>query len=39
MIRLLGDSGEWVAFLVFTPLFLILGEIVPRAFTSTARQT
>ncbi len=31
MIRLLGDSGEWVAFLVFTPLFLILGEIVPKS--------
>jgi len=30
-IRLVGDSGEWVAFFVFTPLFLILGEIVPKS--------
>ncbi len=30
-IRLVGDSGEWVAFLVFTPLFLVLGEIVPKS--------
>ena len=31
VIRLVGDSGEWVAFLVFTPLFLVLGEIVPKS--------
>jgi len=31
MIRLLGENGEWAAFLVFTPLFLILGEIVPKS--------
>ena len=31
MIRLVGDNGEWVAFLVFTPLLLILGEIVPKS--------
>lgn len=31
VIRLFGGSGEWVAFLVFTPLFLILGEIVPKS--------
>jgi len=31
MIRLVGDSGEWVAFLFFTPLFLIFGEIVPKS--------
>ena len=30
-IRLVGDSGEWIAFLVFTPLFLVLGEIVPKS--------
>jgi len=30
-IRLVGESGEWVAFLVFTPLFLVLGEIVPKS--------
>ena len=30
MIRLLGDNGEWAAFLIFTPLFLIFGEIVPK---------
>jgi len=31
VIRLVGDSGEWVAFLVLTPLFLVLGEIVPKS--------
>ena len=31
VIRLVGDSGEWVAFFVFTPLFLVLGEIVPKS--------
>ena len=31
MIRLLGENGEWAAFLIFTPLFLILGEIVPKS--------
>jgi len=31
VIRLVGDSGEWVAFLVFTPLLLVLGEIVPKS--------
>ena len=31
VIRLVGDSGEWIAFLVFTPLFLVLGEIVPKS--------
>jgi len=31
VIRLVGDTGEWVAFLIFTPLFLILGEIVPKS--------
>ena len=31
MIRLVGEGGEWLAFLVFTPLFLILGEVVPKS--------
>ena len=31
VIRLVGDTGEWIAFLVFTPLFLVLGEIVPKS--------
>ena len=31
MIRLVGDYGEWAAFLIFTPVFLILGEIVPKS--------
>ena len=30
-IDLLGDSGEFWAFAVFTPLLLILGEIVPKS--------
>ena len=31
VIRLVGDTGEWIAFLVFTPLFLVFGEIVPKS--------
>jgi putative hemolysin len=31
MVRLFGAQGELVAVLVFTPLFLILGEIVPKS--------
>jgi len=31
MIRVVGESGEWVAFLIFTPLLLVLGEIVPKS--------
>jgi CBS domain containing-hemolysin-like protein len=31
MIQLLGSSGDLVAFLVYTPLFLIFGEIVPKS--------
>ena len=31
MIRWFGERGDLVAFLVFTPLFLILGEIVPKS--------
>jgi len=31
MIDLLGMRGDFYAFLVFTPLFLILGEIVPKS--------
>jgi CBS domain containing-hemolysin-like protein len=31
MIRWFGVHGEWIAFLAFTPLFLIGGEIVPKS--------
>ena len=31
MVGLFGGSGELLALLVFTPLFLILGEIVPKS--------
>lgn len=31
MVGLLGSQGEFIALLVFTPLFLILGEIVPKS--------
>ena len=31
MIRHFGEHGDLLAFLVFTPLFLILGEIVPKS--------
>jgi len=31
VIRFVGENGEWIAFLLFTPLFLILGEIVPKS--------
>ena len=30
-IRLFGDRGDFYAFLVFTPILLILGEIVPKS--------
>ena len=31
LIDLLGASGDFYAFLIYTPLFLILGEIVPKS--------
>ncbi|MGD8714867.1 MAG: hemolysin family protein [Desulfobacterales bacterium] len=31
MIRYFGEQGDLYAFLVYTPLFLILGEIVPKS--------
>lgn len=31
MIKAFGNNGEWLAFLVFTPLFLVLGEVVPKS--------
>ena len=31
MIELVGDGGELYAFLLFTPILLILGEIVPKS--------
>ena len=31
VIQRVGENGEWIAFLLFTPLFLILGEIVPKS--------
>lgn len=31
MIRLFGENGDIYAFLIYTPFFLILGEIVPKS--------
>ena len=31
MIRLFGEYGDLVAFIVFTPLFLVFGEVVPKS--------
>lgn len=31
MIRVFGDYGDLMAFLIYTPLFLILGEVVPKS--------
>ena len=31
MIRLLGEYGDLYAFLIYTPLFLIIGEVVPKS--------
>jgi CBS domain containing-hemolysin-like protein len=32
MIRICGENyGDWVAFLVYTPVFLVLGEVVPKS--------
>jgi len=31
MIRLLGANGEFYAFLILTPILLVLGEIVPKS--------
>lgn len=31
MIQLFGEGGELWAFMIFTPIFLILGEIVPKS--------
>ena len=31
MIRLFGQHGDIYAFIIFTPIFLILGEIVPKS--------
>jgi CBS domain containing-hemolysin-like protein len=31
MIRNFGENGDLIAFLIFTPLFLIFGEIVPKS--------
>lgn len=31
IIRIVGEHGELVAFLLYTPLFLILGEVVPKS--------
>jgi len=31
MIRLFGEYGDLYAFLVFTPIFLIFGEVVPKS--------
>ena len=31
MIRFFGEHGDMLAFLIYTPLFLILGEVVPKS--------
>ena len=31
MIHLFGERGDLLAFLVFTPLLLVFGEIVPKS--------
>jgi len=31
MIQLFGDYGDLIAFFIFTPLFLIFGEVVPKS--------
>lgn len=31
MIHLFGEYGDLIAFIVYTPLFLILGEVVPKS--------
>lgn len=31
MIRLFGEYGDFYAFLVYTPLFLIFGEVIPKS--------
>ncbi len=31
MIRLFGEYGDLYAFLIYTPMFLILGEVVPKS--------
>ena len=30
-VNLFGENGDWYAFLVFTPILLVLGEIVPKS--------
>ena len=39
MIHLFGDNGEWISFVVFTPLLLILGEIVPKSIYQQKSET
>ena len=31
MVQLLGNKGDFWAFILFTPIFLIMGEIVPKS--------
>ena len=31
MIRFFGENGDLYAFLIYTPLFLIIGEVVPKS--------
>ena len=38
MLDWFGLRGELYAFLVFTPLFLVAGEVVPKASTSRRRR-
>jgi putative hemolysin len=38
-IHLFGDNGELISFVVFTPLLLILGEIVPKSIYQQKSET
>ena len=31
MIQAFGEHGDFIAFLIYTPLFLVLGEVVPKS--------
>ncbi len=39
MIDMFGDNGELVSFVIFTPLLLVLGEIVPKSIYQQKSET
>lgn len=39
MVKLFGGSGELIAVIVFTPIFLIFGEIIPKAIYQHKAET